>query len=682
MPSPPRAARRPHPVTAHGHTRVDEYYWLRERENPEVLAYLESENRYAAERTAHTATLQEQIFEELRAAVVETDETAPVRLGQYEYFTRTEAGAQYPIHCRRRETGAETEVLLDENALAAGSAFFNLGGLRVSPDERLLAYTVASTGGEVFDLFVKDIASGALVDGPLHSVSAEVEWAADSTALFYTTHTEAWRSYRAFRHTLGHPQQEDVLVYEEGDAGLFLHIRRGRSGAYLLLESNSGQTWVTRVVPLDRPDAPPRLVTPVRAGVIYRVQHSNGRFYIHTNDGGSGFRLVSAPEDDPAEERWEVVAPEQPGVSQEGFDLFAGHLALYESVDGLVRLRTIDIASGDERIASFPEPAYSLRWWPTEEWPLNPAFETRTLWLIYSSPVTPPQTLDYAMDDGSIALVKQNVPPGYDPERFTVERLWAIAPDDVRVPISLVRPKGMPPGEPRPCLLTGYGAYGSAFEPAFNARWLPLLERGFVCAIAHVRGGGDLGELWYRGGRALAKHNTFTDFIACAEHLVAQGYTRPELLACSGRSAGGLLIGAVVTMRPDLFRAALAIVPFLDVVTTSLDPTIPLVEAEYEEWGDPRDPAQYAFMLTYSPYDNIAARPYPAILATAGLHDPRVQYWEPAKFVAKLRANKTDDRALLLKTEMSGGHRGPSGRYDHLRETAFEWAFVLDALGG
>jgi oligopeptidase B len=534
----------------------------------------------------------------------------------------------------------------------------------------------------VFDLFVKDIAGGALVDGPLHGVSAEVEWAADSTALFYTTHTEAWRSYRAFRHSLGRPQHEDALVYEEGDAGLFLKIRRTRSGAYLLLESYSGQTCATRVVPLDRPDAPPRLVTPVRAGVIYRVQHGNGRFYIHTNDGGSGFRLVSAPEDDPAEERWEVVAPEQPGVSQEGFDLFAGHLALYESVDGLVRLRTIDIASGDERIASFPEPAYSLRWWPTEEWPLNPAFETRTLWLIYSSPVTPPQTLDYAMDDGSIALVKQNVPPGYDPERFTVERLWAIAPDDVRVPISLVRPKGMPPGEPRPCLLTGYGAYGSAFEPAFNARWLPLLERGFVCAIAHVRGGGDLGELWYRGGRALAKRNTFTDFIACAEHLVAQGYTRPELLACSGRSAGGLLIGAVVTMRPDLFRAALAIVPFLDVVTTSLDPTIPLVEAEYEEWGDPRDPAQYAFMLTYSPYDNIAARPYPAILATAGLHDPRVQYWEPAKFVAKLRANKTDDRALLLKTEMSGGHRGPSGRYDHLRETAFEWAFVLDALGG
>jgi oligopeptidase B len=572
-------------------------------------------------------------------------------------------------------------VLLDENLLAADSPFFSLGGLRVSPDERLLAYSFASDGGEVFDLFVKDLHTGALVDGPLHGVSAEVEWGADSMTLFYTTHTDAWRSYRAFRHTLVQPQDDDTLVYEEADPGLSLHIRRARSGAYLLLESNSGQTWATRVVPLAQPDTPPRLVTPLRTGVIYRAQHGDGRFYIHTNDSGTGFRLVSAPEDDPREEHWYVVAPEQPGVSQEGFDLFAGHLALYESVEGLVRLRTIALADGTERTAAFPEPAYSLRWWPTEEWPLNPHFETRTLRLVYSSPVTPPQTLDYALDDGSVTLVKHNPPPGYDPARFAVERLWATASDGVRVPISLVRPRETPPGEARPCLLTGYGAYGSAFEPGFNARWLPLLERGFVCAIAHVRGGGDLGEPWYQGGRALAKRNTFTDFIACAEYLVAQGYTRPELLACSGRSAGGLLIGAVVTMRPDLFRAALAIVPFLDVVTTSLDPTIPLVEAEYEEWGDPRDPAQYAFILTYSPYDNIAARAYPAILATAGLHDPRVQYWEPAKFVAKLRATKTDDRPLLLKTEMSGGHRGPSGRYDHLRETAFEWAFVLDSLG-
>lgn len=680
MATPPAPARRPHQVTAHGHTREDEYYWLRERENPEVIAHLEAENRYAEEATAHAAALRDQLFRELAARIPGIEETAPVRLGSHEYLTRHEAGRQYPVHLRRSGPGAPEQALLDEGALAEGRPFFNLGGLRVSPDERLLAYTVAATGGEVYDLFVKDIASGELVDGPLHGVAADVEWGADAASLFYMTHTPAWRSYRAHRHTLGAPQADDALVHEEPDASLFLNLRRSRSGESLLLESSNGQTSHVYALRLDQPEAAPRLVTPKRAGVMYLVNHGGGFFYIYTNDAGD-YRLLRAPEDNPAEARWEELVAVRPGVSLEGCDIFARHLAIYETVDGLARVRAVRLADGAERAASFADPAYSLRWWPTDEWPLNPGFGRTTLRLVYSSPVTPPQTLELDMDSGALTPVHQKAIPGYDPAPYVVERTWAEAPDGARVPISLVRRSDAPPGEPRPLLLVGYGAYGVRYEPQFNASWLPLLERGFACAIAHVRGGGDLGEAWYRQGRGLAKRTTFTDFIACAERLVALGYTAPKLLAITGRSAGGLLIGAAVTMRPDLWRAAIAYVPFVDVVSTSLDPSIPLVEAEYDEWGDPRDPEQYRFLLTYSPYDNLRPGAYPALLATAGLHDPRVQYWEPAKFVARLRDVRTDGRPALLRTEMSGGHAGASGRYDHLRETAFEWAFILDAVG-
>ncbi|HWQ12354.1 MAG TPA: S9 family peptidase [Roseiflexaceae bacterium] len=680
MPTPPRAPRRPHTLSAHGHTRTDDYYWLRERENPEVIAYLEAENRYADEFTARTAELREHLFQELVARVKEADESAPVRIGAHLYATRTEPQRQYAVHCRRPAPGAPEEVLLDENALAAGTPFFDLGTLRVSPDERLLAYTTATTGGEVYDLYVKDIATGALVDGPLHGVG-EVEWAADSRTLCYTTYTESWRSYRAFRHTLGQEQAADALVYEEQDPTLYLHIKRCRSAAFLLLESTNAQSASAQLLPLDRPDEPPRPVTPRQAGVNYWAQHRGDELFILTNDRGPGYRVVVAPLADPDPARWREVAAGRDGVSIDGIDLFAGFLALYERVNGLVRLRVVDLAGGGEHTAAFAEPVYSLTWESRLPWPLNPTFDTRTLRLSYSSPVTPPQVLEYDTDSRSFRVVKQEEVPGYDAGLYTAERLWATAPDGVQVPISLVRRRDAPPGEPRPCLLSGYGAYGSISEPAFNARWLPLLERGFTCAIAHVRGGGELGEEWYRQGRVLTKRNTFTDFIACAEHLIAQGYTTPRQLAIRGRSAGGLLIGAVVMMRPELFGAAIAEVPFVDVVTTQSDPGIPLVEQEYEEWGDPRVREQYEYMRSYSPYDNVQQRDYPAILATAGLHDPRVQYWEPAKWVAKLRANRTDDRPLLLRTEMAGGHRGPSGRYDHLRETAFQWAFVLDALG-
>mgnify|MGYP001026067881 FL=1 len=682
MVTPPEAARRPHPVTAHGHTRIDDYFWLRERENPEVLDYLAAENRYAEERTAHTAGLRERLFAELASRVPEADESAPVRIGAHLYYARTEAGKQYRIHCRRRDGDAAEEVLLDENALAEGQPFFSLGALRISPDERRLAYAVSTTGGEVYDLFVKDLESGEVVDGPIRGVGDDIEWGGDSRTLFYITHTSSWRAYRAHRHTLGQEQSSDALVYEEADPGLYLSIARSRNGAYLVLQSSSAQTAAARLLPLDRPEEPPRLVTPARVGVNYYVQHRGDQIFILTNEDATGYRVMAAPVADPARERWTEVVPERPGVSIDAFEVFAGHMALYERSGGLERLRVIDLASGAEHTVEFPEPVYSLaRWSNLSEWPLNPTFATTKLRLVYSSPVTPPQTVEYDMAARALSVVKREEVPGYDPARYVSERLWATAPDGVRVPIVLVRPADAAPGTPRPCLLVGYGAYGAPYEPAFNREWLPLLERGFVCAIAQIRGGGDFGEEWYRQGRVLTKRNTFTDFIACAEHLIAQGYTAPELLAIRGRSAGGLLIGAVVTMRPELFRAAIAGVPAVDLVNTMLDPTIPLIEPEYEEWGDPRIREHYEYMLSYSPYDNVQARAYPAILATAGLHDPRVMYWEPAKWVAKLRALKTDDNMLLLRTEMSGGHFGPSGRYEHLRETAFEWAFLLDALG-
>jgi oligopeptidase B len=480
---------------------------------------------------------------------------------------------------------------------------------------------------------------------------------------------------------LGQTQGSDALVYEETDPSLDLGLSRSRCGVYLILTSSNGQTASAHVVPLDWPGEAPRQVTPRTPGVKYRVQHSNGEFFILTNDGATEYRILAAPAEDPTRERWREVLPDRPGVSIDGIDAFARHLVVYERSGGMERLRIVDLISGIEHTAGIPEQVYSFVAWDNgSPWPLNPVYGTTVVRLTYSSPVTPPQVLDYDMDARSFSVVKAEEVPGYDPSQYTSERLWATAPDGVAVPITLMRRIDAPPGEPKPCLLIGYGAYGDPYEPAFNARRLPLLERGSVCAIAHIRGGGDLGDAWYRQGRLLTKRNTFTDFIACAEHLIAHGYTAPEKLAISGRSAGGLLIGAVVTMRPELFGAAIAGVPFVDVVTTQLDPTIPLVETEYDEWGDPRVREHYDYMLSYSPYDNIEARDYPAILATAGLYDPRVQYWEPAKWVAKLRAHKTDSRPLLLKTQMSGGHGGPSGRYDHLRETAFEWAFILDAL--
>jgi len=685
-PEPPVARAVARTSTIHGETRVDEYFWLRNREDPEVLAYLEAENAYTAAVMRPTEPLQERLFAEMRGRIKETDLSVPERIDGWLYYHRTEAGAQYPIYCRRPSPGAGgddesgEEVLLDLNPLAAGHAYFRIGAFEVSPDHRRLAYAVDTSGAESFTLYVKDLATGGLLAETIVNVSPSVAWANDSRTLFYVVLDEARRPCRLFRHELGANPAEDALVHFEADESFFLDIGRTRSNAWLLLELASHSTTEIRYVTADRPEQPFRTVEPRRTGVEYSVSHHGDRFFITTNDSAPNFRLVSAPVTDPSRGRWTEVLPHRPDVKVDSTDAFRNHLVVYEREAGLRQIRILDLAEGAPRgdhLVGFPEPVYTVR---QHE---NPEFDTTLLRFTYTSMVTPASVVDYDMAARTWTVRKQTeVLGGYDPARYRSERLFATAPDGTRVPISLVYQLPLErPGGPRPLLLNGYGAYGISFDPAFSSSSLSLLDRGFVVAIAHVRGGEEMGRPWYEGGKLLNKPNSFTDFIAAAEHLVAEGVTAPDRLAISGGSAGGLLMGAVTNLRPDLFRAVLAEVPFVDVVNTMLDASLPLTVIEYDEWGNPDDPAYYACIRSYSPYDNVRAQGYPHMLITAGLNDPRVAYWEPAKFTARLRSIKTDENRLLLRTNMGAGHGGASGRWDLLREVAFKYAFLLDVLG-
>jgi len=685
-PEPPVARAVARSSTIHGETLVDEYFWLRNREDPEVLAYLEAENAYTAAVMRPTEPLQERLFLEMRGRIKETDLSVPERIDGWLYYHRTAEGAQYPIYCRRpalAEGGDDKsaeEVLLDLNPLAAGHAYFRLGTFEVSPDHRMLAYAVDTSGAEAFTLYVKDLATGGLLAETIVNVSPSVAWANDSRTLFYVVLDEARRPCRLFRHQLGANPAEDPLVHFEGDESFFLEIARTRSNAWLLLELASHSTTEIRYVSADRPEQPFRTVEPRRTGVEYSVSHHGDRFFITTNDSAPNFRLVSAPVTDPSRERWTEVLPHRPDVKVDSTDAFRNHLVVYEREAGLRQIRILDLAEGAPRgdhLVGFPEPVYTVR---QHE---NPEFDTTLLRFTYTSMVTPASVVDYDMAARTWTVRKQTeVLGGYDPARYRSERLFATAPDGTRVPISLVYQLPLErPGGPRPLLLNGYGAYGISFEPSFSSSSLSLLDRGFVVAIAHVRGGEEMGRPWYEGGKLLNKPNSFTDFIAAAEHLVAEGVTALDRLAISGGSAGGLLMGAVTNLRPDLFRAVLAEVPFVDVVNTMLDASLPLTVIEYDEWGNPDDPAYYACIRSYSPYDNVRAQAYPHMLITAGLNDPRVAYWEPAKFTARLRSIKTDGNRLLLRTNMGAGHGGASGRWDLLREVAFKYAFLLDVLG-
>ncbi|HEU5103714.1 MAG TPA: S9 family peptidase [Roseiflexaceae bacterium] len=671
----PIAKRIPHTVALHDETWDDPYFWLRERDNPEVIAYLTAENEYTKQALHHTEALQAQIYDEMRGRIKEIDHSVPVPRDDYFYYTRMEQGRQYPVHCRRHGSlDAPEEILLDQNELAEGQAYFQVGIFKVSPDHRLLAYSVDTAGSEIYTIFFKDLATGRLLPDQIANAYYGVEWANDNRTLFYNVLDEALRPFQAFRHTLGTPQGQDTLVYHEADERFYLNIAKTRGDTYLLITLESTTSTETRFAPADQPEAAFVVIQPRQPNLEYSVAHHSDRFLIVTNDQAENFKLAAAPVASPGREHWRDLIPHRPQVLIDGVDIFRDYLVIYEREAGLKRIR-VDELSGPSHYVAFPEPVYTYAPGPNEQ------FETTTLRFGYSSLVTPDSVIDYDLRERRWQLRKQDeIPSGYDQSRYQSERIYVTAPDGARVPISLVYRKGFQRDGSNPLLLYGYGSYGYNVDPGFDQKRLSLLDRGFIFAIAHIRGGSDMGRAWYNAGKLLHKRNSFTDLIASAEHLIAGGYTSSARLAIMGGSAGGLLVGASATMRPDLFGAVIAHVPFVDVINTQNDPTMPLVVPEYEQWGNPAIREQYEYMKSYSPYDNVAATSYPHMLVTGGLNDPRVAYWEPAKWVAKLRAHKTDQNMLLLRTNMSTGHFGASGRYDELREVAQEWAFLIDAL--
>ena len=670
------AARRPKVLEKHGDRRIDPYYWMREKANPEVIAHLEAENAYTAAIMAPTAALREQLFREIVGRVQETDTSAPSLFKGYWTYTRTVEGQDYEIYCRRPGSlDAREQVLLDGNELAKDHDYFDLGFVEASPDQNLLAYAADYTGAELFKLRFRDLATGNDLEDVLHDVYYGAAWASDNQTFFYTKADKAMRPFQVWRHRLGIPSAQDVLVLQEDDERFELSVEPTKSERYIIFSSSSQVTTECRFVDADTPEAEPMLIEPRRQDIEYSVDHQEDRFLILTNDGAQNFRLMAARVSNPGRRSWVEVVPEREGVRLNFVDVHRHHVVLGERSEGLQKLEVLDTGNGALHVVEQPEAAYTA--FPGS----SPAYESDVMRFFYTSLTAPFSAIDYDMRTRQRTLVKeQPVRGGYNRDDYVTERLWATAQDGVRVPISLVRKRSVERSAANPTLLYGYGAYEASNDPMFDPVRLSLLERGFVFAIGHVRGGGEMGRRWYEDGKFLNKANTFTDFIACATHLVEERYTSPSKLAIRGRSAGGLLIGAVLNARPDLFACAVAQVPFVDVVTTMLDETVPLTVTEYEEWGNPNDVEYYEYMKNYSPYDNVRESDYPAMLVTAGLNDPRVSYWEPAKWVAKLRESKKDPRPLLLQTEMSAGHSGPSGRYESWREEAFITAFVLSQL--
>ncbi len=678
-PTPPVARKVPKVDVVHGDVRQDDYFWLREKDSPDVTAYLESENAYADAVVKATEAFQDTLYREILARIKEDDTSVPYPYGGWLYYSRTETGKQYAIHCRRRGLDAPEEVTLDLNALAEGHEFLSLGAYTVSDDSHWLAYTLDYTGSRDYALYVKDLVGGAVAPERIEKVSS-VAWAADSAMLFYVVEDDAKRPYRLHRHRLGTPVADDPLVYEETDALFRLGVWRSRSHSLLFAGSGSFTATEVRWLPADALDEGWRVLLAREKDHEYSVEHGagpgRGVFYIRTNGGGRrNFRLVVAPVDDPDPERWQELIAHRDDVMLEDIDVFARHYVVHERADGLVRLRITDLGSGDAHDVEFPEPAYEV----SSE--TNAEFDTTDYRLRYQSFVTPASVYDYDVPGRRLVLRKRTPVLGdFDPARYRSERIHATAPDGTRVPISLVYRAGTVRDGSSPLLLAGYGAYGIPYPVTFSSSRLSLLDRGVTVGIAHVRGGGELGKRWHDEGRMLNKRNTFTDFIAAADALVAQRYTAAARLVIEGGSAGGLLIGAVLNLRPDLGHAALLRVPFVDVINTMFDESLPLTVGEFEEWGNPKIREHYEYMKTYCPYSSLARRPYPRILVRTSLNDSQVMYWEPAKWVARLRALNGGHPPLLFKINMAAGHGGSSGRYDALRELAFDYAWILGVV--
>lgn len=678
MSCPPIATKRLRRLEAHGGVRVDDYYWLRERKNPEVIAYLKAENAYLHERLRHTESLQAKLFEEIKQRIKQKDMSVPYREGNFLYYGRVEEGKEYRIYCRTPVNEEQEQILLDVNSVAKGHDFCDVDGFEVAPSQRILAYAVDTIGRRQYTIRFRDLDSGADLADHIPDVTSNVVWANDNRTLFYTRKDPTTlRDFQIYRHRIGDDVSVDELVYEETDETFSCTVGKSRSKRFVLIASYHTVSTEYRYIDADRPSDPWVLFLGRERDHEYHLNHYRGRFYIRTNANARNFRLMETDDSQPERDYWRELVPHRDDVLLETFELFRDHLVVQERVEGLVRFHVRPWRGAGAHDIECLEPAYGAYIDAN-----NRESDTPLLRFSYSSLRTPESTYDYNMVTRTRTLLKrEEVLGGFDSENYRIERLYATAADGARVPISLVARIETPRDGSSPLLLIGYGSYGISLDADFYSPRFSLIDRGFIVAVAHVRGGEDLGRRWYEEGKLLQKRNTFTDFIACAEHLIAEGCTRSERLFAVGGSAGGLLMGAVLNMRPDLFKGVVAHVPFVDVLTTMFDDSIPLTSGEYDEWGDPHDKTYFDYISSYSPYDNVEARAYPHMLVMTGFHDSQVQYWEPAKWVAKLRACKTDDHTLLLRTNMEAGHGGASGRYDRYRELALQYAFLLDLVG-
>jgi oligopeptidase B len=677
LPQPPAAKKVPKVTEIHGIKMVDNYFWLRDKPNPEVKAYLDAENVYTDAVMKATEPFQKKLYAEMLGRVKETDVEVPYKEGEYFYYTRTEAGQQYQIRCRKKGSmDATEEVVLDINQLAKGQTFMSVAAYGVSDDGNLLAYTTDGTGFRQYTLAVKDLRTGKLLPDHAERVGSVV-WANDNKTIFYTVEDAVTkRQYRLYRHTAGTAGPDD-LIYEEKDERFEVEADKTRSKAYIFLVSVSHTTSEVRYIPADAPTSEWKLMAPRKQDVEYYPDHNGEFFYIRVNDTGRNFRMVKAPVSDPRVENWQEVVPQRAAVMLDDIDFFKSYYISYERENGLPQIRVTDLGSGKSRRIDFPEPAYIAYSY------INREYGSGKFRYGYQSFITPASVFEYDVSTASSTLLKQKeVPGGYDRTRYQVEQVYATASDGVKVPISVVHLKNAKLDGTGALYLNGYGSYGVSSDIFFNSNLFSMVDRGVVVAVAHIRGGGEMGKEWHDDGRMMHKKNTFTDFIACAEYLVAQGYGSKNRLTIEGRSAGGLLMGAVLNMRPDLFHAAIVGVPFVDVINTELDESLPLTVGEFEEWGNPKEKAAFDYMITYSPYDNIAAKTYPNMLVKTSFNDSQVMYWEPAKYVAKMRAMRTDHNLLILKSNMGpAGHGGASGRYDRLKEASFDYAFLLTQMG-
>ncbi|MBD8487634.1 S9 family peptidase [Echinicola sp. CAU 1574] len=673
----PKASIKNKKLTFHGHERNDPYYWMNDRNNPEVIQYLNDENDFLKASLQHTEGLQNELYEEMKGRIKEDDQSVPYFRDGYFYFSKYIQGGEYPIFCRKKDSlDNPEEVLLDVNDLAKGHEYFNVSSLAISTNQNLLAFAQDNVGRRIYTIRFKNLKTGKILEDEIPEITGNITWANDNKTLFYSKQDpNTLRSFQIYKHSLGQQSIEDELIYEEKDETFNCHISKSKSKKYLFINSESTVSSEVRFVEADFPSNTPHLVQSRERDLEYSVEHFEDHFLIWTNHNkASNYKLVKTPVKTTGKENWIDVIPHRKDVLLESFEVFKDFLVLEERFNGLSRIQVNPWNGNNSHYINFEEPTYSA--WIS----FNPSFESNLLRYGYNSLTTPSSTFDYDMISKEQKLLKQQeVLGGYDPSEYQAERIWSTADDETPIPISLVYKKSLFKKDgSNPLLQYAYGSYGYSTDALFNSNRLSLLDRGFVYAIAHIRGGQEMGRHWYEDGKMLKKRNTFTDFISCSEHLISNQYTSANKLFAMGGSAGGLLMGVIINLRPDLYKGVIAAVPFVDVVTTMLDESIPLTTGEFDEWGNPKEKAYYDYMLSYSPYDNIEKKSYPNLLVTSGLHDSQVQYWEPTKWVAKLRAEKTDDNLLLLYTNMDAGHGGASGRFHSLKELAMEYAFILN----